>query len=291
MKKTVIAAAVILGISLALVSCSSAPKRTMERSEVANSAYNRLEAAKTELAHSDYLTAKSDFDLAYKEALSVDNADLLTKVCLSKMSYVIITNDGNPKDLLDEAKSYAKRAADSERLSAMCTLYEARLLLANEDETSLTQAAVLCDESEEGLKKDGLYLAYLYRTRGEILFAQKKFAEAEKPFEDAADLHIKERYLSEIALDYYYLARAYSAQQKKEAAIGALENALKYDRLDENTAGLGADYYALAVVLNSNSPSAQDQLKSKEYAVYSAKIYAAGGFEELSEKSLQYAQQ
>lgn len=289
MKKSILAAAALLSVIVTVTSCSSAPKRTMERTEVANSAYNRLEVAKTELAHGDYQTSRNDFDLAYKEALSVDNADLLTKVCLSRMSYVIATGDGDAKQLLDEAKSYAERSKDSARLTAMCTLYEARLLLSNGDETSLTQAWVLCEKSEEGLKKDGLYLAYLYRTRGEILFAQKRFEESEKPFEDAASLHIKERYLSEIALDYYYLARAYSAQQKKEAAINALENALKYDRLDENTAGLGADYYALAVVLTSGNPSAQDLVKSREYAIYSAKVYAAGGFDELSVKSLELA--
>lgn len=291
MKRVLVNAVLISVILLLTAACSSAPKRTMERTDISDSAYSRLEAANTALAHGDYQSAKQDFDTAYNEAISIDNADLLTKVCLSRISYVLVTQDGNVKDLIEEAKSYAARSSDIQRLNSLCVLYDARLLLLQEEDSSLSNAWNLCTECEEGLQKDSLYLAYLYRTRGEILLAQKKYAESEKHFSDAAELHIKERYLSEIALDWYFLARACAAQQKKTEAIEALEQALKYDRLDENTAGLGADYYALAVVLNSGNPSSQEKEKAKEYALFSAKIYAAGGFVELSEKSLLYAQQ
>lgn len=283
--KNIFSVSVLAVLIICVTACSSAPKRTMERLEITNSAYNRLEVGTQELSRGEYDSARNDFDSAYNLALSVDNNELITKVCLSKMSFSMAVGDNNAKAFLEEARSYAKDAENSAKLLAICSLYEARILLLEETEASLARAGKLCADCEDEIKKDPQYLAYLYRTRGEILIAQKNYAESIKQFSNAADLHTKERYLSEIALDWYFMAKAYSSLNKGQEAVKALENAVKYDRLDENTAGLGADYYALAVVYKNGNAGVADINKSKEYAERSAKIYKAGGFEELAEKS------
>lgn len=282
--------------------CSSAPKRTMERTAIAEKGYARLELANTELTKGEVVSAKNDADAAYEIGISIDNADLITKVCLTKVT-LATRGDGTLTDnaqgnvqkallqssaytILNEAKDFATRSSDVPFNTALCSLYESRLMLDEGSSGSLDKAIACCDAIESTISKKKEYLAYLYRTRGEILFAQKKYDLAQKAFFDAADLHTKERYLSEIGLDYYYAARALSAQKKKAEALDSLNKALSYDRLDENTAGIGADYYGLATVLLQQNPTTQEKEFAAKYAQYSAQIYAAGGYTDLAQKSM-----
>ena len=323
-------------LALLLPSCSSAPKRTMERTAVTDAAYSRLALANTELAKGDIVSAKNDADGAYKAALSVDNADLLTKVCLTRVT--VATSSGaryasagasaatagtsaatasatttaaskntapagtsattagtsavSAQAILDEAKKYAARSSDPDTLGAICSLYEARLLIGGKDipsSESISQALSLCNMVESKLQKQKEYLAYLYRTRGELYALQHNSADAEKQFLAAASLHTSERYLSEIGLDWYLAAKAYAAEGKKSEAVQALNQALSYDRLDENTAGIGADYYGLAAVLLKGAPTAEEKKQAAEYAKYSAAVYEAGGFSDYAKKSTDLA--
>src|SRR5574344_1127070 len=359
-------------LALLLPSCSSAPKRTMERTAVTDAAYSRLALANTELAKGDIVSAKNDADGAYKAALSVDNADLLTKVCLTRVT--VATSSGtryattagasattagtstatasasaatagastatastsaatastsaatastsaatagasttiasasagtagastattgtstvSAQAMLDEAKKYAARSSDPDTLGAICSLYEARLLIGGKDapsSESISQALSLCNMVESKLQKQKEYLAYLYRTRGELYALQHNSADAEKQFLAAASLHTSERYLSEIGLDWYLAAKAYAAEGKKSEAVQALNQALSYDRLDENTAGIGADYYGLAAVLLKGAPTVEEKKQAAEYAKYSAAVYEAGGFSDYAKKSTDLA--
>jgi len=274
-----------------LLGCSSAPKRTMERTDITDSAYSRLALANTELSKGDFVPAKNDLDFAYNSALSVDNADLLTKVCLTKITLETALSSENKNELnknclsyLKEAKSYASRSSDVELFNSICDLYESRILI--NDSTDFEKALSLCNRIEKIISKEKQYLAYMYRTRGEIYLAQKKNDLAVEQFLAAAELHTKERYLSEIGLDWYFASRAYSYSNQKQNALDSLQNALKYDRLDENTTGIASDYYGLAVVLSNSNPTDEEKLLAIKYANYSAQIYKAGGFDQYAEKSL-----
>jgi len=316
----IICASSLIGV---LSSCSSAPKRTMERTTVLSSAYSRLDLANTELAKGDMIPAQNDIDAAYIAALSIDNADLLTKVCLTKMTVatsvgkkrsestntksfkidgktnetaagVKLLTSADAQSILDEAKKFALRSSNPETNLAICSLYEARLLMssataANEVD-NMKKALALCNDVEPKITKLKQYLAYLYRTRGEILFEQKEYDSAQKEFLAAAELHTKERYLSEIGLDWYFAAKSFSAADKKQAALDALQSALKYDRLDESPAGIASDYYGLAVVLLKGNPTPEEKKQAVEYAQYSAAIYRTGGFENEAKQSLSLVQ-
>lgn len=273
--------------------CSSSPRRTMERTTVSESAYSRLELANGELAKGDFVSSRNDINAAYNSALSIDNVDLLTKVCLTKVTLAITVGSGqNAEDapsLLAEAEKYAARSANAETLLAICSLYETRLILYGTkdkpDDASLDKAIAVCNGIENKLEKQKQYLAYLYRTRGEIYLQKKRYAEAQVQFTSAATLHTKERYLSEIGTDWYLAAQAYLRDEKKAEAVQALNTALQFDRLDENTAGIGADYYGLAMVFMHGAQNEAERKQALEYAAYSEKIYTAGGFTEYAKRS------
>lgn len=284
---------VLLPLVFLALSCSSAPRRTMERTTVAESAYSRLELANGELSKGDFVSARNDINAAYNSALSIDNVDLLTKVCLTKVTLATTAVAGqNAEDahsVLAEAEKYAARSTNAETLLAICSLYEARLILdgtdGRADDASLDKALAICNEIENKLEKQKQYLAYLYRTRGEIYLQKKNYAEAQVQFTAAAALHTKERYLSEIGMDWYLAAQSYLLDEKKAEAVKALNTALQYDRLDENTAGIGADYYGLAMVFMHGAQNEAEKKQALEYAVYSEKIYTAGGFTDYAKRS------
>src|SRR5574344_1548777 len=169
----------VLIFTFVLLGCSSAPKRTMERTDITDSSYSRLSLANTELSKGDFVPAKNDLDFAYNAALSVDNADLLTKVCLTKITLETASSSENKDELnkkctsyLQEAEEYAARSTNAELYNSICELYKSRILL--NDLSNLDKALSICNEIEKNLSNEKQYLAYMYRTRGEIYLAQKK---------------------------------------------------------------------------------------------------------------------
>jgi|SRR5574344_1157026 tetratricopeptide (TPR) repeat protein len=294
-KTTVSFFTMIIFFSVIISGCSSAPKRAMVVTTIADNAYSLLEQANMSMAKGNYIEAKSKTDEAYQKGLSIDNVDLLTKVCLTKVTLAVATqtsDNDSAKLFLDEATTYAKHSTNADFLLSVCSLYEARLILnactesQKFDDKTIDDAFAMCNSVEPKVSKDAFYLAYLYRTRGEIYIVKENFDQAQKEFVAAANLHTKARYLSEIGLDWYYAARAYSRQGKKQEALESLDTALQYDRLDENTAGIGADYYGMAEVLLKNAPTEEEKKSALYYASYSAQIYKAGGYSELAQKSV-----
>lgn len=277
--------------------CSSAPKRTMMVTTEANSAYSLLEQANISVSRGEITDANKKIKDAYQKALAIDNADLLTKVCLTRVTLenaVGTPGENSASLILQEAKEYAARSSNPEQMLAICSLYEVRISLGEltsgikTDKATMENDLAICNGLEKTLAKEKYYLAYLYRTKGELFILQQKYPEAQAQFVSAAELHTKERYLSEIGLDWYYAARACSLGGDKQTAIAYLQQALQYDRLAENTSGIGSDYLGLAKVIVKESPTAVEKAQAVKYAEYSAKIYKAGGFDELAQKSLEF---
>jgi len=282
---------VILTLYIFFVSCSSAPKRAMEKTEITDNAYSRLSLANTELSKSDFVSAKNDLQFAYNASVSVDNADLLTKISLTRITLENAASTEDKKSIkekcesyLQDAKDYSSRSSNPELFNSICTLYEVRIHLI--DSSDLEMALSLCNQIEKKISSEKQYLAYLYRTRGEIYLVQNKNSSAAEQFILAANLHTKERCLSEIGVDWYFAARVYSRDGKKQEALDCLQKALKYDRLDENTTGIASDYYGLAIVLLDNNPTENEKKLAKKYAEYSALVYKSGGFDSYAERSL-----
>ena len=132
--------------------CSSAPKRPMLVTDTYTLAHSRLENANNELLSGKLSAAKRSLSESYSLAVSVDSAALLTKICLSGVSYKILEKqlgdnsdsekspsiqtekksflDGDMDSVLGEAKSFARRSSEKDALLDLCALYEFRVMLA-----------------------------------------------------------------------------------------------------------------------------------------------------------------
>jgi tetratricopeptide (TPR) repeat protein len=246
-----------------------------ERYEMANAA---LAAGKTESADS-YLTE------AYTLALSVDNDTMICKILLSRVSLELASGNAASRtvlsDLLNRARAAARISPDREKLEAVCTLYDAACMVAasSSEKKDLAQSVdTLVLPLEKILSKDLYYLAFLYRVRGAAASLSGLEYEAAQCYEKAAGFHTRGRYIQEIGLDWYSAARSYSRMGNRDAALSLLERALIYDRDAENTAALGADYYAQALILSKTGSSAEDRDRAVIAARRSQAIYQAGNF-------------
>lgn len=284
-----------------LISCSSAPKRAMVVTDTYELAFSRLSSANEDLLSGKLQNARSNLSQSYNLALSIDNASLLCKVCLSGVSYKILEsqvqnqneNENQKKSafsksfldekidfVLDEAKFAANRSADRKSLLDLCKVYEVQknltdLNLGKTFDGKNLLAAL--DSSEKSVSKEPYYLGYLERTRGDVFMKMNDFSNARKYYLSAAEIHTKSRYIYEIGLDYYKAARASSLSGDKENAVSAIENALKYDRDAENTAAISLDYFAYSKIILKGNPTEEDVKKAESLKNLSEKIAQAGG--------------
>ena len=290
----------LIFISFFCAACSSAPKRQMIYYDVSSLAYDNYEKANGAITRGNYEQAEKYLENAYAKAVSIDKNELICKTLLSAVSLRLQSpktetsaNDfGLPSDLEDlisEAKIAASFCDNSIRpvLESVIRVYEARIKLdrARNNLESITNSEIqkYLDEEIKNLTKEPYYLAFLYRTKGEWAFFLMNYKSAAEHFKIAADIHTKNRYLYEIAYDWYLCATSFSKDGKKAEAIDAIQTALKYDRDAENSAAIAQDYMASAYILIRNSPTSSE----KEQALFNARraesVYKSIGLEEQAQ--------
>ncbi|WP_296323583.1 hypothetical protein [Treponema sp. UBA3813] len=290
---------------LFFLSCSSAPKRAMLVTDNSQVAYSQLEDANNSIVSGKYSRAYNLLASAYSLALSVDNTDLLCKVTLSGIVFKILCPDiseiipaaerqtsvnedvfllKSKDEILAESKKLANRSSNPAFFSKLCSIYETRIFLENElaasDTNSISSDSCrsylsVLESVRPLLKKEPYYHAYLYRTEGDVCMAAGMYDAAQKNFAEAARIHTNDRYLVEIGLDWYCLARAYSLGGKKSDAISAIQSALKYDKDAENTSGIASDYIAYSKILLKDNPTDEEKKLSEELALWGEKILNA----------------
>lgn len=289
--KAVILTAFIL--AACFTSCSSAPKRSMIESTVYNATTSFLENANSCILTGDY--EKADFLLgkAHDSAMSIDNYDLLTSVALAKVSLCLSLD---PPDFeaaqseLEKAYEYARYSEFGEKQKALCVLGEVRVTMANPDTSSSEYNSLLTklQDNQKAVKGDPYNEGNFLAAEGDIYKLQKDYSNADSAYVAAAKSFTDNRYLSEIGITWYKDAQVRSLNGNKAGALEALNNAIQYDRLAENSMALGADYYARGVILLKGNPTPAEK-EAAEYALeHSAQIYEAAGFPELAEKSRAY---
>ena len=270
--------------------------------DVSNMAESQLETANKGIIEGNYDRASTSLASAYRLALSVDNTELLCKVMLSGIVFkiacpaideIIVASSlektapflfWKNEDILLQAQKLAARSSEKELLSKLCVVYEVRILLENEKNEGISPISQANMQNylsrlegvRKAVSKEPYYLAYLYRTEGDMCLAGGNYAQAREHFLAAAKLHTKKRYLVEIGLDWYCVARACSLGGKKNEALSAILTALKYDKDAENTRGISSDYLAYSKILLKGSPSEEEKKLSAELESWSAKILSAG---------------
>lgn len=286
----------LAALSLFLFSCSSAPKRPMMETTVYQQALDRYEVANAQLISFETNQAVSNLQIAQRLACSIDNVDLLCKVYLSAVIWRLSSTgetDGNPtifdgksaEELLSAANTFAKRSKNEQFLSSVASVYEQKVLLSNGGEVSAQRIT----QAQKDFSKDSYYLAFSYRTLGDVYTRQKNWSQAIAAYQEAAALHTKNRYLIEIGLDWYSLARAQSLSGKTDAAIDSLNTALSFDKAAENSGAIATDYLALAKLLMKGNPSETDRAKARDAALWAGEVYESAGFEDEARSARDYA--
>lgn len=273
-----------------ILSCSSAPKRAMQVTSVYTSANSLLETSNSCIATGDLTSATSFLTNAYNQAMSIDNADLLTAICITRISLELSYNPPNietANEYLELAEAFEKNAVNKAKLTPQCILAKIRIALAagNSDE-DLLKLLGKCEPA----KGDKYTEAQIKSTRGDVLKMYQDYTNAVTEYEGAAKLYTDNRYLYEIGITWYKAAQCYSLSGKKQNALEALEKAIFYDRAAENSKALGSDYYAKGLILSKGNPSSGDLEKAKTAFTHSAEIFTAAGFEELAQRSKQAAE-
>lgn len=276
--------------TLLAFSCSSAPKRSMIVSTVYNSATGLLESANSNILNGNY--EKADFLLtqAKNQAMSVDNYDLLTSVLLARVSLNLSYAEPDIEGAnlaLAQAKEYAKYSDFSEKQSALCVLSEVRIttIAAADPSSNLNSLLTKLEDNKKAIKGDAYNEAHFETAAGDIYKLQKNYPDAEASYTRAVKIFTDECYLSEIGISWYKIAQIRSLQGNKNGALTALENAIHYDRLAENSLALGTDYYVKGIVLLKGNPSQTEKDTARYAFQHSADIFEAAGFPELAERS------
>ena len=64
-----------------------------------------------------------------------------------------------------------------------------------------------------------------------------------------------------------------------------MEQAIYYDRAAENSLALGADYYAVGLILIKGNARESEKERARQAFIHSAEIYASVNAEEYAERS------
>jgi len=271
-------------IALLFASCASS-KRPMLVTTVAGQADTNFEAANSLISYGKLEEAKDRLDQAYVQAVSIDDQFLLTRICYSYVSYDLVAEGVSQaeKHLAQAEIFYTRCDSDQKKkIEGVAAICNARIVMARKGDLSQQIKALSNAESKV---KDKYYLAYLYRTKGDVYAEMKEYSKADECYLKAADLHTKDRWLSEIGLDYYNSARVRSMAGKKNGAEESIENALRYDKSAENTAAIGLDYLAYARILVKGSCTEEQKARAVKFAQWSRNVFIAGGLTEEAEKS------
>lgn len=281
--------------TLLFLSCRSAPQREMKITLIHSTASEMLESANSCILSGEYENANFFLAQAYTQAMTIDNYELLTSVCLG---YVSLNLSYNPpytqlaNDYLTKARVFAKYAENVQKEEALCALAEVRIKITDTNQPVDYRALInLLDENEKHIRGDKYFEAQFASAYGDIYRTQKNYDAAEKEYETAAKLYTDNRYLSEIGITWYKIAQVSSLNNKKTDALKAMEKAIFYDRSAENTLALGTDYYIKGIILLKGNPTAAEKDQAKYAFEHSAEIFTAAGkgMEDLAKRSLDAA--
>jgi tetratricopeptide (TPR) repeat protein len=289
------------------VSCSSSPKRAMLVTDTSDSAATFYDTANSELVSGQLENAGGHLQQAYNLAMSVDDCDLLCRISLSAVIYKLNYRAGDvfnldpvtklakdvdnvtadtpfyglsAHDLLNLARSYSTRSKNPQMFKAVCSLYDTTIKLSEGEKLEVNTVISQMYSDQKYFSKEPYYLAYMYRTGGNVYASGKNYEKARELFLKAAQIHLKERYLNEIGLDYYSAARMSSLAGNKKTALSEIDIALKYDKDAENTVAIAADYFAYGLILVKGGYTEEEKLKAKNSMLWASKIYEAGGYTE-----------
>jgi tetratricopeptide (TPR) repeat protein len=257
-----------------IAGCSTAPKPSPEVLTLRDSAYTQMDLANREADQGNYPLALELIGPARDLAIRTDDPVLLIKTNLS-LGNVLFSLGRNDEALTawEEAALEADRTGDKE-LGALCGIYRERGRLFTVLNGGGGGAAVIRDQVLNLLGKvinDRFAQALGWTVIGLAEKELRRYAEAEGALKKSAAIHDAGFFLEQAALDWYLIASVRSTAGDYDGALGALDEALDYDRRSENSYGLGKDWQAMGDVLTKAGRAAEAAAAYRR----SAAIFAA----------------
>ncbi|MDR3173413.1 MAG: hypothetical protein LBU19_04105 [Treponema sp.] len=263
---------------LALLSCSSAPKKPAEVRVQRNGAERQLEMANQQAERGDFGGALSLLELARQLAVTADDPGLRIRIALSRGNILFYQAKREEAAREWEAAEAEADSSEDAELAAVVRIYGARgrLLGAMAEGKGAEAATAVKDDvgrAMDRIKKDRLSIALGWTVIGLAEKESRRFNEAEAAVKKALAIHEKENYLEQAGYDWYLIASIRSIAGRFAGAEEALEEAIALDRRAENSWGLAMDWRALAEVYRKAGKTAQ----AEAAAARSAEILQALG--------------
>jgi tetratricopeptide (TPR) repeat protein len=226
--------------------CSSAPKRPVEIFTIQSMVETQLGLANNAADQANYTQSLNLLEQAWRLAVSTDRPALRIRVRLARGN--VLFSLGRTAEAETEWYSAQTEAnfTGNAVLSAACRVYMVRArLLSDPDNQTLAQETLNQVQGEmAALKSDKLLYALGWTVIGLAQKSLGRHAEAEKSVRYSLSIHEDERYLAQAGYDWYLIASIRSTSGNYPGALGALNNALDFDRCAENTFALAMDWQA-----------------------------------------------
>jgi tetratricopeptide (TPR) repeat protein len=274
---------------LALLACSTAPKKPAAVFTLRNAAEAQLELANREADRGSYAAALDLIAEARRLAINADDPPLRIRTTLALGNILFsLGRDDEADASFGQALAEAEAAADKE-LAALSRIYRARArlftLIAVTGDSGTANGAASTEIGEIRsrvqaelalIKNDKMGAALGWTIIGLTEKELRRWAEAEAALKKALAIHEELTALEQIAYDWYLIASVRSVAGRFDEAVTALNEAIVFDRRAENSYGLGKDWLALGDVYRKAGRAAE----ADAAYVRAAEIFGALGFEE-----------
>jgi tetratricopeptide (TPR) repeat protein len=232
--------------------CSSAPARTGEVFTGRDTAVKQLNLANQYFNRGHYGDALLALEEARRLAVSADDPSLRVKTSISRGNFLFAL--GREEEAFQEwERANAEGCASGDTvLAALARIYSFRagLMLLAEDAPAGEAEDLKARLNRElvWVRSDPLATAAYNVTLGLAEKQLGRWDEAERALRTALDTHEKNFMLEDVAYDWFLIASVRSVAGNYDAALEALETAIRYDRQVENGYGLASSWRALGEV-------------------------------------------
>lgn len=285
----------LIGVFLGLGACSSAPKDQPTPRSTALEAAKFAEYGNSFFNEARYEKAAEMYTLAMNSYIRIDD-QLGTAICYNALGKTFLAQGAVEKaqrmfesaaETLTIFEPIAAATPDVKEAAAETynNLGEFAYKAGNAD-TALQwfeQGIVLLEEGEKELDDA---LAILLHNRGSVYRARGDLTAAQQEFQRALEINTKRENLIEMASNHYMLGVIALQTEKYGAAVRHSNTALEYDKLMENSVGIGHDLF----LLGRSEIAAGSTATGREYLMRARNIFAALKLERDYEKVVEYLQ-
>jgi tetratricopeptide (TPR) repeat protein len=285
----------LLGILFGLGACSSAPKDQPPPRSTALEAAKFAEYGNSFFNEARYEKAAEMYTLAMNSYIRIDD-QLGTAICYNALGKTFLAQGAVEKaqrmfaaaaetltifePIPTAAPNVKKTAAETYN-----NLGEFAYRAGNVS-TALQwfeQGIKLLEESEKELADA---LAILLHNRGSVYRARGDFAAARQEFQRALEINTNRKNFIEIASNHYMLGVIALQTENYSAAVRYAQSALEYDKLSENSVGIGHDLF----LLGRSQIASGNREVGREYLVRARTIFATLELERDYKKVVEYLQ-